>query len=62
MYRSTKKSGGFKRVAAVKSPSYVDKNLRLQQTYYYYKVRAVNGKFKGAFSSVRSIVAWLAPP
>ena len=61
IYRSTKKSGGFKCVKTVKSGStvkYVNKNLKKGQNYYY-KVRAyrtVDGKkVYGAYSSVKKV-------
>lgn len=61
IYRSTKKSGGFKCVKTVKSGStvkYVNKNLKKGQNYYY-KVRAyrtVDGKkVYGSYSSVKKV-------
>ena len=61
IYRSTKKSSGFKCVKTVKSGStvkYVNKNLKKGQNYYY-KVRAyrtVDGKkVYGAYSSVKKV-------
>ena len=61
IYRSTKKSSGFKCVKTLKSGStvkYVNKNLKKGQSYYY-KVkayRAVDGKnVYGAYSSVKKV-------
>ena len=61
IYRSTKKSGGFKCVKTVKKGStvkYVNKNLKKGQNYYY-KVKAyrtVDGKkVYGAYSSVKKV-------
>ena len=61
IYRSTKKSSGFKCVKTLKSGStvkYVNKNLKKGQNYYY-KVkayRAVDGKtVYGAYSSVKKV-------
>ena len=61
IYRSTKKSSGFKCVKTVKSGTtvkYVNKNLKKGQDYYY-KVRAyrtVDGKnVYGAYSSVKKV-------
>ena len=61
IYRSTKKSSGFKCGKTVKSGStvkYVNKNLKKGRNYYY-KVRAyrtVDGKkVYGAYSSVKKV-------
>ncbi len=61
IYRSTKKSGGFKCVKTIKSGStvkFVNKNLKKGKNYYY-KVRAyrtVDGKkVYGAYSSVKKV-------
>ncbi len=61
IYRSTKKSGGFKCVKTIKSGNtvkFVNKNLKKGQNYYY-KVRAyrtVDGKkVYGAYSSVKKV-------
>lgn len=61
IYRSTKKSGGFKCVKTIKSGNtvkFVNKNLKKGKNYYY-KVRAyrtVDGKkVYGAYSSVKKV-------
>ena len=61
IYRSTKKSSGFKCVKTItngKTVKYVNKKLSKGKTYYY-KVRAyrtVDGsKLYGAFTSVKSV-------
>lgn len=57
VYRSTSKTGKYKRIADVKKNAYTNKNLAIGSTYYY-KVRAykvVNGKkYYGEFSTVKS--------
>ncbi len=57
VYASTKKSGGYKKVATVKSSkknvTKKVKNLK-GNTKYYFKVRAINGKKKGKFSAVKT--------
>lgn len=61
IYRSTKKSGGYKKIKTVKkasTTSYTNKNLSSNKKYYY-KVRAyknVKGKkVYGSYSSVKSV-------
>ena len=61
VYRSTKKSSGYKKVATVKkasSVSYTNKKLKSKKTYYY-KVRSyktINGvKIYSSYSSVKSV-------
>lgn len=57
VYRSTKKSGSYKRIKAVKGTSFTNISLKSKKTYYY-KVRAyrkVNGKYiYSKFSSIKS--------
>ncbi|MGN1413861.1 MAG: DNA/RNA non-specific endonuclease [Anaerovoracaceae bacterium] len=53
IYRASSKSGTYKKTAAVQSTGYTDKTTAQNRTYYY-KVRAVSGKSKGRFSSVKS--------
>ncbi len=53
VYRATSKSGKYKKVATTKSLFYTNKSLTTGKTYYY-KVRGVNGKKTGSFSSVKS--------
>lgn len=59
-YRSTKKGGGYKKIADVKKKSYADKGLKRGKTYYY-KVRAyriVNKKrVYGSFSAAKAVRA-----
>ena len=54
IYRSTKKKKGFKKVATVAKTKYVNKKLKSKKTYYY-KVKAINGKYKAAFSKVYKV-------
>lgn len=54
IYRSTKKNKGFKKIKTTSSRKYVNKKLKSKKTYYY-KVRAVNGKYKGSFSKVYKV-------
>lgn len=61
VYRATKKKGKFKKVATVKTNSYVNKGLKDGKKYYY-KVRAVNGKKKGKFSAKKSAKAKYVAP
>ncbi|MCM1285745.1 MAG: hypothetical protein NC213_03815 [Acetobacter sp.] len=61
VYRSTKKSSGYKAVKTIKknsTVSYTDKKLTCGKTYYY-KVTAVNGKKKktSAVKSVKTVPA-----
>ena len=53
IYRASSKSGTYKKLAAVRNTTYTDKNAAQNRTYYY-KVRAVSGKSKSSFSSVKS--------
>ena len=54
IYRSTKKNKGFKKIKTTSSIKYVNKKLKSKKTYYY-KVKAVNGKYKGSFSKVYKV-------
>jgi hypothetical protein len=45
IYRSTKKSGGYKKIATVKTNKYTDKKVSKKKRYYY-KVRAYRGSTK----------------
>jgi thiosulfate/3-mercaptopyruvate sulfurtransferase len=51
VYKSTKKSSGFKKAATTSKKAYTIKKLTGGKKYYF-KVRAVNGKKKGKFSKV----------
>ncbi|MDO4383444.1 MAG: CAP domain-containing protein [Eubacteriales bacterium] len=55
VYRATSKNGKYERVVTTKSRSYVNKKLKTGKKYYF-KVRALNGKKKGAFSKKVSAV------
>lgn len=54
IYRSTKKKKGFKKIATVSKRKYTNKKLKSKKTYYY-KVRGINGKYKGKYSKVRKV-------
>lgn len=54
IYRSTKKKRGFKKVATVVKTKYTNKKLKSKKTYYY-KVRAIDGKYKGDFSKLYKV-------
>lgn len=49
IYRSTKKSSGYKKIKTTKSRSYTNKNLTSGTTYYY-KIKAVRSKYKSDYS------------
>lgn len=49
IYRSTKKSSGYKKIKTTKSRSYTNKNLTSGKTYYY-KIKAVRSKYKSDYS------------
>lgn len=53
IYRASSKSGTYKKISTVQSAGYTDKTAAQNRTYYY-KVRAVSGKSKSNFSSVKS--------
>lgn len=53
VYRSYKKSSGFKKLAAVKTLSYTDKKAKAGKTAYY-KVIAYKGSVNGSFSKTAS--------
>ncbi|MBR3126046.1 MAG: fibronectin type III domain-containing protein, partial [Mogibacterium sp.] len=53
VYCAEKKNGKYRRTATVSGTCYVDSNLN-KGTRYYYKIKAVNGSKKGAFSSVKA--------
>lgn len=53
IYRASSKSGTYKKTAVVQSTGYTDKTAAQNRTYYY-KVRAVSGKSKSSFSSIKS--------
>ncbi len=61
VYRSTKKTGSYKKMAELSENTYNDKNLKAGTTYYY-KVRAIysDGK-KSSFSSIHSAKTLAAP-
>ena len=53
VYRSASKSGEYKKVGTTSNLSYSDKKIDQNKTYYY-KVRAVSGNAKSAYSGVKS--------
>ena len=55
VYRSTKKKSGYKAVATTSKRKYTDKKKLKSKKKYYYKIRAINGSYKGAFSKVYSV-------
>ncbi|MBQ2642801.1 MAG: family 16 glycosylhydrolase [Eubacterium sp.] len=59
VYRSTSYSGGYKKIATVKTTSYINKNLSLGN-YFYYKVRAYGNKnlLSPKFSKVATAKTW----
>lgn len=62
VYRSTSgKSGTFKKIAAVKSSSYTDKNLSSSKTYYY-KVKPYNSKRSAINKTARTSGSVSAKP
>lgn len=54
VYRAPSKKGKYKKISTTAKTTFVDSKLK-KGTKYFYKVRAVNGKKKGAFSSIKSI-------
>ena len=54
IYRSTKKTSGFKRVTTTSKLRFVNTGLKAQ-TYYYYKIRGINENAKGTFSPIKGI-------
>jgi len=56
VYRSTKKTKGFKKIATIKKTSYLDKKVKRKKKYYY-KVKTIrsagHGTIKSGFSSVK---------
>ena len=53
LYCADKKNGKYRKIATISGTYYVDSNLN-KGTRYYYKIRAINGSKKGAFSSVKA--------
>ena len=53
VYRAASSNGTYKKVKTTTSRSYTDSGLTTGKKYYY-KVRALNGTAKGAYSSVKS--------
>ncbi len=50
IYRSTKKSSGYKKIATVSGTSYTAKSLKINTTYYF-KVKAKAGDYTSGYSS-----------
>ena len=61
VYRATSKNGKYKLVKTTKSRSFVNKKLATGKKYYY-KVRAINGSKKGAFSPKKYAAPTLKKP
>ncbi|MBQ6401031.1 MAG: fibronectin type III domain-containing protein [Firmicutes bacterium] len=61
VYRSTSRTGKYKKVKKTGSRSFKSSGLVTGQTYWY-KVRAINGKRKGKFSAAVSAVPQLKKP
>ncbi len=59
VYRSNKKNGSYKKIAKVKTTSYVNKNLALG-AYYYYKVIAYGNKGLKSenYTGVKYVKTW----
>ena len=53
IYRSTSKNGTYKKIKTVTAVSYTNTKLTSNKTYYY-KVKAVQGSYKSAYSAVQS--------
>ena len=53
IYRSTSKTGTFKKIATVNATKYLNKNLTTNKTYYY-KVRAYGGNTFSEFTAIKS--------
>lgn len=53
VYRSTKKTSGYKKIKSLNSTSFVDKKLKTGKTYYY-KVRAVSENRKSQYTKPKS--------
>jgi len=53
IYRSTSKNGTYKKIKTVTTVSYTNTKLTSNKTYYY-KVKAVQGSYKSAYSEVQS--------
>lgn len=60
IYRSTKKSKGYKKIKTTSSRSFTDKKVKYKKTYYY-KVRAVNGKYDSMSVYIKKKVVKPAP-
>ena len=58
VYRSAKKSGGYKKVATVGKTSWTDRGVKTGKTYYY-KVRPVSASATGSFDAAKK--ARIAP-
>ena len=52
IYRATSKNGTYKKVATVRTLFYTNKKLKSNMTYYY-KMKAVQGSYKSAYSEVK---------
>ena len=54
VYRATSKKGTYKKIKTTEARSFKNTGLTTGKTYYY-KVRAINGTQKGAFSAIKSV-------
>lgn len=52
VYRATSKKGKYTKIATTTRPNYLNSKLKKGKKYYY-KVRAINGSKKGAFSIIK---------
>lgn len=61
IYRSSERSGKYRRIAVVDSNRYVDENAKINRRYYY-KVKSVNGRKKSKASLAKKTPAMLSKP
>ena len=60
VYRANKKNGRYKKITTLTGTSYINSDLK-KGTRYFYRVRAVNGNSKGAFSAKKSVSTMNSP-
>lgn len=61
IYRSTKKSSGYKKIGTSKTNSYTSKSLKTNTTYYY-KIKSKNSYTRSAYSSIVKAKTGLSEP